>query len=401
MLKQRNFILNAKENKEYISSKKAAILVHLYYEDTVEHYAHYLNNVPENIDVYITSSKEDVNKICEKFFKRKYTFIKCNNRGRDISSLLIASKEYLSEYDYVCFLHDKKEKIKEYADMTKCWIDGLWNNIIYNKTYINKIIELFDNNNNLGLLLPPIPIHPLNNQLLFDYWEADYDNTVKLAERIGLSVKIDSDERVIALGTVFWMRRDALKKLLEYPWKYDDFVDEPLPSDGTISHAIERILPYVAKDAGYDTAWVMNDDYASMYIDNMQQMIMDMFSILNKELEVKNWYQIKQYTGGCDDIIQFVKQYDRAYIYGTGIYGKRCYKILKYNNIDVFGFLVSEKTDEEYLFDVPVNDINNANITQRDCIIIAVSSKYRQEIAELLKNKKFDKNVIVYSSFPK
>jgi hypothetical protein len=49
------------------------------------------------------------------------------NRGRDVSSLLVACKEYVFKYEYLCFIHDKKST----------WLD-----------------EGVD----LGLLVPPEPI---------------------------------------------------------------------------------------------------------------------------------------------------------------------------------------------------------------------------------------------------
>lgn len=30
------------------------------------------------------------------------------NRGRDVSALLVATKKFIMNYDYVCFMHDKK-----------------------------------------------------------------------------------------------------------------------------------------------------------------------------------------------------------------------------------------------------------------------------------------------------
>ena len=59
----------------------------------------------------------------------------------------------------------------------------------------------------------------------------------------------------MAVGTVYWSRVDALRKLFEYEWKYEDFDMEPLAEDGTLSHAIERILEFVARDAGYESKW--------------------------------------------------------------------------------------------------------------------------------------------------
>ena len=91
----------------------------------------------------------------------------------------------------------------------------------------------------------------------------NYFNAVKLLNRLDIHVPINKYKVPIApYGSCFWFRSDAVAKLFEYNWKYDDFPEEPLPIDGTISHAIERVYAYVAQDAGYYASTVMRDEYA-------------------------------------------------------------------------------------------------------------------------------------------
>ena len=52
-------------------------------------------------------------------------------------------------------------------------------------------------------------------------------------------------------GTMFWARPEALKLLFDLGLDGNDYPDEPVPLDGTILHAIERLLPFVARQAGY------------------------------------------------------------------------------------------------------------------------------------------------------
>ena len=47
------------------------------------------------------------------------------------------------------------------------------------------------------------------------------------------------------VGTMFWARPEALAPLLRLGLNLDDYPDEPLPVDGTILHALERLLPLV------------------------------------------------------------------------------------------------------------------------------------------------------------
>ena len=50
---------------------------------------------------------------------------------------------------------------------------------------------------------------------------------------------------------MFWARPSALAPLLELGLDWDDYPEETLPNDGTILHAIERLLPFAAKEKGF------------------------------------------------------------------------------------------------------------------------------------------------------
>lgn len=75
---------------------------------------------------------------------------------------------------------------------------------------------------------------------------------------------------IAPFGSVFWFRVKALAPLFDHGWQHEDFPPEPLPQDGTISHAIERIYPFVAQGAGYYPAQAMSVDYAVARCDSMQ-----------------------------------------------------------------------------------------------------------------------------------
>jgi lipopolysaccharide biosynthesis protein len=53
------------------------------------------------------------------------------------------------------------------------------------------------------------------------------------------------------VGTMFWARSSALAPLLELGLTWDSYPKEPAPIDGTVLHAIERLLPSVVQHAGF------------------------------------------------------------------------------------------------------------------------------------------------------
>ena len=62
------------------------------------------------------------------------------------------------------------------------------------------------------------------------------------------------------VGTMFWTRPDALKPFNRLNLCSDDFPAEPLPIDGTLLHALERLIPFAVANAGfgYATTYVRN-----------------------------------------------------------------------------------------------------------------------------------------------
>ena len=45
------------------------------------------------------------------------------------------------------------------------------------------------------------------------------------------------------MGMMFWARTSTLAPLLNLKLDWDDYPEEPLPYDGTLLHAIERLFP--------------------------------------------------------------------------------------------------------------------------------------------------------------
>src|SRR5690606_19940025 len=82
-------------------------------------------------------------------------------------------------------------------------------------------------------------------------WGDNFDIARDLVEKYA---KFSFDENLqIAFpeGFMFWARGSALREFLNLPLSFDDFPVEPIPSDGTIAHALERlILPFAEQSDG-------------------------------------------------------------------------------------------------------------------------------------------------------
>ena len=86
--------------------------------------------------------------------------------------------------------------------------------------------------------------------------------------------------RFAPLGTMFWFRPKALKPLFDKDWDYKDFPPEPNKIDGTLLHAVERVYPFAAQQAGYYPAIGMTDKFAAIEYNNLRFYLRDFNNIV-------------------------------------------------------------------------------------------------------------------------
>lgn len=263
-----------------VALKKIGLFMHLYFQDTLDRALELAKNMPEMVDIFITTDTEQKKKRIEQCFsviKERIVQIKVvENRGRDVSALLIGMGKEIANYELVCYLHDKKSTQTIPGSIGESFAFTCYSNVLYNRVYVENIINLFKSNERLGMAVPPAPMHGEYAQMYGQNWGGNYDNTKKLCEKLGLNVSISElDSPIAPYGSVFWFRPRAMRKLFEHKWKYSDFPEEPLPIDGTISHAIERSYSFVAQDAGFYSAVVMSDLFERIAYTNLNFMISD------------------------------------------------------------------------------------------------------------------------------
>jgi len=272
------------------SNKKVAVVTHLYYEDLWEYAYEHMKNIPEYVDVIITTDTQEKKQFFEENILGKLNnhsqVIVVNARGRDMSALLVGCKEILKDYDYFCFMHDKKSEGKEYITVGASFRDVLWNNMLASPNYIESIIHEFDENPNLGLIVPPKIYHGTYFFTYVNkYWTLCFDEAQKLLERMNINTKITRERPPIAIGNCFWAKYDALKPLFDMDLDYEDFPEEPMPYDGTINHALERIYGYVAAGQRYYSEIVMTEEFSRVELFNYEYM---MDNVLTASKKSKN-----------------------------------------------------------------------------------------------------------------
>jgi lipopolysaccharide biosynthesis protein len=166
------------------------------------------------------------------------------NRGRDIGPFLSELGGELQEYDVVCHVHGKRSKhARQHGDR---WRSFLFDHLIGSSfPMVDTILYSFEENPGLGLVFPEDP--HLND------WNDNRLIAENLARRMGITDTLPSHFD-FPMGTMFWARPAALQLLFSLKLGWDEYPIEPLANDGTLLHAIERLLPFVANSAGYQYA---------------------------------------------------------------------------------------------------------------------------------------------------
>jgi hypothetical protein len=388
-----NFILplEYRFSKDENIAENILIVIHLFYESRVEGYLKYIENIPSNINILFTTSNPVLQSCLEMHMKRlgkRYKIVEKCNRGRDISGLLVACRNEILKYRYICFLHDKKEKVEYLRKDLNLLVNCLWENMIGSSAYISNIIETFERNPELGVLMPPEHVSENYSMLFLNTWYLNFLNMQSLAKEMNLNCDLNADKKPISVGTVFWARVDALKKLFEKEWKYEDFAEEPLPDDGTLSHAVERCFAYVAQDAGYNTGIVMTDRFAGERMDYMQEVLTEAFGLLDGLFGISTVNRMKNRKKLYLDMLHFVSGCSKLFIYGAGKLGKQCLSILTLSSHEVNAFI--ETTDDKQISQycgLPVLPISDVLLDETCGIIVAVSYKYMDEIIKKLKTE--------------
>ena len=172
------------------------------------------------------------------------------NRGRDIGPFLTAFGEEFGNYDLLGHIHAKRSKWGNSNSQESSWGDEwrefLWQNLIGGiYPMMDRIVTAFEHDDSLGLVFPGDP-HLVG-------WDRNLDFSIKLAARFGWIGDLP-EHFDFPLGNMFWIRRAALQPLLDLRLQWNDYPQEPVPYDGTILHALERLSPFACKLAGFHFA---------------------------------------------------------------------------------------------------------------------------------------------------
>ena len=162
------------------------------------------------------------------------------NRGRDIGPFLTEFAEVLQGYDVVGHVHTKKAADLE-GDVGRVWYEFLLQNLVGgDATMADAILGRMAQDSEIGIVFPDDP------------HACGWNRNLPFVEPFFPALGIEGPYREIAfpIGTMFWARPAALKRMFALRLGWTDYPAEPLPYDGSLLHGLERVFGLVVMGHG-------------------------------------------------------------------------------------------------------------------------------------------------------
>lgn len=225
--------------------------LHLYYEDLLDEFCEYLNNIPERFDLYI-SCKKDSDKLMIQNRAKQITHVNkvvvkvTQNRGRDIAPFYVLFCKELMKYECVLHIHSKKSL---YTGSEKAnWRHEALDGVLKNEEMVRETLRLLRSEKpEVGLvfgemtkMLPLMALH----------WLRNVPKGMEILRR--LQVPFDNHMFFYPVGSFFWAKTEAIRPLFQLGLTYGDFDEEKGQIDGTLAHALERVIAFVVRHREYD-----------------------------------------------------------------------------------------------------------------------------------------------------
>jgi glycosyltransferase involved in cell wall biosynthesis len=218
---------------------KAALHIHVHYADLLPAVLARLHRNRTQPDLFVSITGESLRAAVagplQGYRGRVVAVEAVPNRGRDIGPLLTwMGRRDLSAYDSIGHVHTKRSRHMNDEAASDAWFNFLLEGLLGGEeggAMADVILGAMRRDPGIGMVFPDDP-HVVDwgmNRAVAGTW----------APRLGIDVL--PDHWNFPVGMMFWARRRALSPLFDLELDWEDYPDEPLPEDGTLLHALERM----------------------------------------------------------------------------------------------------------------------------------------------------------------
>jgi len=237
-------------NAAFTRTRNVAIILHCHYEDLIEPLFDRYLSAAADADLFVTTRPDlSVNGINIIRRHRPNVFIQCvENRGRDIRPFLFALRRVQAlGYLLVCKIHTKKASHMG-RGLGEQWRQHLIDPLLGSDGSVSRVVRAFSEQSDLGVLAPKGSIMDLRRIT------ANMYNTIwlnRLLNRMDRPDLIGNYGFQFPAGSMYWFRVAALAGLDDFVLAEDEFEEECGQTDGTLAHAVERLIALFAEQRGY------------------------------------------------------------------------------------------------------------------------------------------------------
>ncbi len=169
------------------------------------------------------------------------------NRGRDIGPFISTFGAQLArDYDLIGHIHTKRSPHAD-RQVIERWRVFLMENLLGGSqggAMLDQIVAQMAAHPQWGMAFADDP--------LLLGWDGNLQCAQLLAQWMGVANL--PQQFLFPAGTMFWLRPQVLQPFLDLGLQYDDYPDEPLPVDGSVLHALERLFGAVPQAQGVQIA---------------------------------------------------------------------------------------------------------------------------------------------------
>jgi len=226
------------------AAPSVALHLHLFHEDLIGQISGYLNNCPYSYDLYVSvqegSDRQALKKYLSDTLAKASAIIveEVPNRGRDIAPFIIQFGKRLQSYEFVGHIHSKKSP---HSRELSSWLTHILGLLFGNPGSDGReLVQIFNLLRSGAKVV--YPEGPLSIAMDRSGWSDNFEIARELLARYTSYRAEDFPIVEFPQGTMFWARGDRIVDLLNLPLSWEDFPQEPIPADGTIAHAIERLI---------------------------------------------------------------------------------------------------------------------------------------------------------------
>lgn len=233
------------------TSARIVVVVHAFYVDVFEDLLPHLVRAIPHFDLLVSTDEPAKQQAIAAAADRAGLADRCRvvlakNRGRNFGPLVTVLAPDILRYDLVLHVHTKKSLFSG-AEQTR-WRDDIYRALFANAACAAIARMLLEEDRTIGLVFPETSAHIV---YWAHTWLSNMGTGYGLLARLGLPYDGFDEYIDYPVGGMFWARVDALRPLLTSGLTPQDFPEEHGQTDGTVAHAIERVIPIVCRSQGY------------------------------------------------------------------------------------------------------------------------------------------------------